>query len=441
MNSRLLLSLFCSLFIFGFNQRGFSQLSKTEKKIVKAVDKHTDASLEFLEKAVNINSGTMNFEGVREVGKLFQQELQKIGFETRLTSGDAYGRAGHLIATHEGKPGLRLLLIGHLDTVFELDSPFQSSSKINDSIMKAPGVADMKGGDVIIILAMQALKEAGVLDEMSVEIVMTGDEEKSGDPIELSKKDLVEAAKRADVALGFENGDGNPETIVISRRGSSSWKLEVSGNAAHSSQVFTEKVGTGAIYEASRILNEFFTQLSTEENLTFNPGFILGGTSVEVQEDGTGGTAFGKTNVVAQKAVVRGDIRAVSLEQLDRAKGTMNKIVSENYPETEANLSFDDGGYPPLAKAEGNEKLLEYYDEISQELGFGKVYAVNPRNAGAADISFTAGHVDMAVDGLGLSGDDDHTINETGNLNMVSRQAKRAAILMYRLSQFPQFSN
>ncbi|MDX1544000.1 MAG: M20/M25/M40 family metallo-hydrolase [Christiangramia sp.] len=425
--------------IFSIPVFTFAQLSRAEKKIVKSVDKHTQESLDLLEKAVNINSGTMNFEGVLEVGKLFKAELDKLGFETKLTSGEAYGRAGHLIATHEGKPGLRLLLIGHLDTVFELDSPFQSSSMENDSIMKAPGVADMKGGDVVIILAMRALKEAGVLDEMSVEIVMTGDEEKSGDPIELSKKDLVDAAKRADVALGFENGDGNPETIVISRRGSSSWKLEVSGNAAHSSQIFSDKVGTGAIYEASRILNEFYSQLSSEENLTFNPGFILGGTSVEVKEDNTGGSAFGKTNVVAQKAIVRGDIRAVSLDQLDRAKSIMSKIVSDNYPQTGAKLSFDDGGYPPLAPAEGNKKLLEYYNEISQDLGFGEVYAVNPRNAGAADISFTTGHVEMAVDGLGLSGADDHTVNETGNLNMVSRQAKRAAILMYRLSKNERF--
>lgn len=424
-----------SLIILILPSMAIGQLNRKEKKIVRSVDQHEQSALELLEKAVNINSGTMNFEGVQEVGKLFKTELDKLGFETQLTSGEAYGRAGHLIAIHEGKPGLNLLLIGHLDTVFELDSPFQNSSMENDSIMKAPGVADMKGGDVVIILAMRALKEAGVLDEMSVKIVMTGDEEKSGDPIELSKKDLVDGAKWADVALGFENGDGNPRTIVTSRRGSSSWKLEVNGNAAHSSQVFTEKVGVGAIYEASRILNEFYSQLSTEENLTFNPGFILGGTSVDEKEDNTGGSAFGKTNVVAQKALVRGDIRAVSQEQLGKAKAIMEKIVSDNYSQTGAKISFDDGGYPPLAPAKGNSKLLEFYNEISQDLGFGDVSAVNPRNAGAADISFTAGHVEMAVDGLGLSGADDHTVNETGNLNMVSRQAKRAAILMYRLSK------
>ena len=427
------------LFIFTMPYFVIGQLDKKEKKIVESVDRHETESLELLKKAVNINSGTMNFEGVKEVGKLFKTELDKLGFETQLTSGEAFGRAGHLVAIHQGKPGLKLLLIGHLDTVFELDSPFQSSSMENDTVMKAPGVADMKGGDVIIILAMQALKDAGLLDEMSIEIVMTGDEEKSGDPLDLSKKHLVDGAKWADVALGFENGDGNPETIVVARRGSSGWKLEVTGNAAHSSQVFTDKVGTGAIYETSRILNEFYLKLSKEENLTFNPGFILGGTSVNMQEDGTGGEAFGKTNVVAQKVIVKGDIRAVSLEQLEKARHTMLEIASENYPQTEAMLSFDKGGYPPLALTDGNSQLLEFYDEISQDLGLGKVYAVNPRNAGAADISFTAGHVEMAVDGLGLSGANDHTVNETGNINKLGVQAKRAAILMYRLSKMKRF--
>ncbi len=427
------------LIILSLPFTSFSQVSRTEKKIVKAVDKHTEESLELLKKTVNINSGTMNFVGVRQVGELFKTELDKLGFRTQLTSGEAFGRAGHLVATREGKPGLKLLLIGHLDTVFETDSPFQSSSMQNDSIMNAPGVADMKGGDVIIILAMQALKEAGVLDNMSVEIVMTGDEEKSGSPIELSKKALVEAAKTADVALGFENGDGNPETIVISRRGSAGWQLEVEGNAAHSSQVFSDKVGTGSIYETSRILNEFFKQLSTEENLTFNPGFIVGGTSVDIKEDLTGGAALGKTNVVAQKTIVRGDIRAISLEQLEKAKQIMTGIASKNYPGTSAKLSFEEGGYPPLGVSDGNKELLNYYNQISQDLGFGKVYAVDPRNAGAADISFTSGHVEMAVDGLGLSGDDDHTIHETGDISKLSVQAKRAAILMYRLSLKDRF--
>ncbi|MEH1007292.1 M20/M25/M40 family metallo-hydrolase [Winogradskyella sp. ECml5-4] len=413
---------------------GFSQNNRKEKNIIKAVDKHTENAIELIKKTVNINSGTMNFEGVKEVGKLYQKELDKLGFKTELTNGDAYGRAGHLIATRKGKKGPKFLMIGHLDTVFELDSPFQDYTMLNDSIMKGPGVADMKGGDVIIILAMQALHDAGLLDDMSIEIVMTGDEEKSGDPLELSKKALIDAAKRADIALGFENGDNNPKTIVVSRRGSADWQLKVTGNPAHSSQIFTDAIGSGAIYETSRILNEFYVQLAKEKDLTFNPGFIIGGTTLQPDEDGTGGHAFGKSNVVSQEAIVRGDLRAVSLDQLIKAKATMKKIVSENYPKTKAELTFSAGAYPPLTKTDGNVKLLEYYNTVSEDLGFGSVTAVNPRNAGAADISFTSEYVDMAIDGLGLTGGgDDHTINETGDLNTVATQAKITAVLMYRL--------
>lgn len=412
---------------------GFSQ-NKMEKTIISAVDNHSQRAINLLKESVNINSGTMNFEGVKEVGSLFQNELDKLGFQTELTNGSAYGRAGHLIAKKTGKKGPKFLLIGHLDTVFELDSPFQNYNMINDSIIKGPGVADMKGGDVIIILAMKALKEAGLLDDMSIEIVMTGDEEKSGNPIALSKKDLIEAAKGADIALGFENGDNNPKTIVVARRGSLDWQLKVRGNPAHSSQIFTTEVGAGAIYETSRILNSFYVQLSKEKDLTFNPGFVIGGTSLTPESDGTGGLALGKTNVVSQEVLVRGDLRAVSLEQLVKATTTMEEIVSENYPKTEAELSFSEGGYPPLSLSDGNLKLLKYYNTVSEDLGFGSVTAVNPRNAGAADISFTSEYVDMAVDGLGLTGGGgDHTINETGNLNTVATQAKITAVLLYRL--------
>lgn len=412
----------------------YSQTSKVERQIIKSVNNHTKSSEDLLKKAININSGTMNFDGVRKTGELFKSELDKLGFKTQLTSGEAYGRAGHLIATKEGKKGPKFLLIGHLDTVFELDSPFQEYTMLNDSIIKGPGAADMKGGDVIIILAMKALKDAGVLDDMSIEIIMTGDEEKSGDPLELSKKDLIDAAKRADIALGFENADNNPKTIVVSRRGSADWQLKVSGIPAHSSQIFTEKIGAGSIYETSRILNEFYLQLSKEENLTFNPGFIIGGTSTELNSDVTGGTAFGKTNVVSQETIVHGDIRAVSLEQLQRAKKIMSEIVANNYPNTSAELIFNDGAYPPLGLTDGNLKLLNHYSQTSIDLGFGKIEAVNPRNAGAADISFTSGHVSMAIDGLGLKGGDgDHTINETANIKLLPVQAKTTAVLLYRL--------
>jgi glutamate carboxypeptidase len=427
---RFFLSIVLTLFLI---TSSFAQKDKTERKLVQSVDKHTAYYTDLLKELVNMNSGTMNFEGVKSVGMRLKSEFEKLNMDATWKDGASWNRAGHLIAETKGNKGPKLLLIGHLDTVFEPDSPFQSYEMLNDSIMKGPGVADMKGGDVINLMALKALKKAKLLDQMQIKVVMTGDEEKSGSPIEASKKALTDAAEWADIALAFENADGDPKTIVVARRGSSSWSLKVKGNAAHSSQVFTDKVGVGAIYEASRILDSFYQELSKEENLTFNPGVIVGGTQTTFDANTNSGTAFGKTNVVAQEVTVQGDIRAVSKEQLAMAKAKMEQIVNENYPGTSAELTFKAGGYPPLASTKGNHRLLSLYNEVSEDLGFGTVEAVNPRNAGAADVSFTAGLVDMAIDGMGLSGADDHTINETGDLSKLAVQAKRAAVLMKRL--------
>lgn len=411
----------------------YAQVSKTEKKIIESVDTHHQEALKLLEQVVNINSGSMNFEGVKKVGMIFKAKFDALGFETKWVDGKGWGRSGHLVAEHKGK-GKTMLLIGHLDTVFELTSPFQSFKMINDSTMSGPGVGDMKGGDVVIVQAMQALREAGTLKDMNIIIVMTGDEELSGRPLSLARKDLIEAAKVADIAIGFEDGDGNPKTAVIARRSSSGWELKVEGVPAHSSQIFTKEIGAGAIYEATRIINDFYETLSNEENLTFNPGMILGGTSLEHEREMDGGSAYGKSNIVAKHAIVTGDIRAISPDQLKKTQDVMKEIVSMHRPRTKAGISFGEG-YPPLAPVAGNYELLDYFNKVSIDLGFGNVRAVNPRDAGAADISFTAPYVDMAIDGLGLGSAGGHTVNETADPRTISMQAKRAAVLMYRLSQ------
>lgn len=404
-----------------------------EQSLVKHIDQHQDSAMALLEQVVNINSGTLNFEGVKKIGDIFRKKFTALGFETRWVDGTPFQRSGHLVAEHAGK-GPRLLLIGHLDTVFEKDSPFQRFQVIDDSTASGPGIGDMKGGDVIIVQALLALHEVGVLKNMNITVVMTGDEERSGRPLDLARKDLIEAAEAADIAIGFENGDGDPTTAIVTRRGSTGWTLRVKGKPAHSSQIFREDVGAGAIYEAARILNAFYQKLAGEQYLTFNPGLILGGTDVDYEASKARGSAFGKNNVVAGQVVVSGDLRTISPGQLERAKATMQAIVSRHRPQTSAELKFRDS-YPPLAPTAGNRRLLAIFDQVSRDLGFGPVTEVDPMRAGAADVSFTAGHVEMAIDGLGLGGADDHTVNETGDLRTLPMQTKRAAVLLYRLSK------
>jgi glutamate carboxypeptidase len=408
-------------------------LSAREEAIAAAVDRGLPEALALLRESVDINSGTMNFAGVREVGRLFRKRFESLGFSARWVDGADWGRAGHVVAARAGAARApRVLFIGHLDTVFEADSPFQRFEAQQDTTALGPGVIDMKGGIVVMLLALGALAEEDALDSVSVTVVLTGDEEKCGEPVELARRELREAADWADVAIGFEDGDGDPETAVIARRGATRWRLTGAGTPAHSSQIFRDDIGSGAIYEAARILTAFHDSLGGEPHLTFNPGVILGGTSVSYDPEQSRGTAFGKVNVIAESTVVAGDLRALSEEQRERAKSVMRRIVGRHLPRTSASIEFEDA-YPPLAPTAGNEKLLALFDRASRDLGFGEVSAVDPARAGAADISFTAGLVEMALDGVGLMGDGGHTLGETADLRTLAVQAKRVAVLLSRL--------
>jgi len=270
-----------------------AQLDRVERRIVQAVDARRDSAVALLERIVVQNSGTLNFAGVRAVGDVLRAELDGLGFTTGWIDGAPFGRAGHLAAAR-GTRGPRILLIGHLDTVFEPDSPFQRLERLDDSTARGPGVIDMKGGDVVIVEALRALRAARVLDGLSIRIVMTGDEERVGQPIATARAALLDAAAWADIALGFEDGAADPRTAVAARRGATGWELRVTGRSAHSSQIFREDVGAGAVFEAARILHRFQMELSAEPYLAFNPGVIVGGTEVTWDDAQARGTAFGK---------------------------------------------------------------------------------------------------------------------------------------------------
>jgi glutamate carboxypeptidase len=410
-----------------------TSLSAIEDAISRAADAGTAGGLALLEQVVNINSGTMNLAGVREVGAVLRAQLDEIGFATRWVDGAPFGRAGHLVAEHRGT-GPRILLIGHLDTVFEPSSPFQRFERLDDATARGPGIIDMKGGDVIIVQALRALKTAGALDPMTIAVVMHGDEEHPGEPVAAARQALVEAAGGAVAALAFEDGSGDPRTAVTARRGASFWQLRSTGTPAHSSQIFRDDVGSGAIYEAARALDAFRTRLAGQPYLTFNPGVVLGGTAVTLDAPHNQGTASGKTNVVSKETVVQGDLRTLSPEQLESAKAAMREVVARPLPHTTSTIEFHDG-YPPMAPSEGNRRLLAMYDAVSRDLGLGPVTAVDPSKAGAADVAFVATLVPMALDGIGLAGRDDHTDKETADLRMLPALTKRAAVLLYRLSQ------
>jgi glutamate carboxypeptidase len=367
------------------------------------------------------------------VGKLFEPRFAALGFKTRWEPGDKFGRAGHLIAERAGR-GKHVLLIGHLDTVFEPDSPFQRFERSGPQRVSGPGVADMKGGIVVALTALAALEKAKVLDGLQLTVVLHGDEEDAGEPLELARSSLIQAAKAADIALGLENAADDPASLITARRSSSQWRLEVQGNTAHSSQIFSSQVGAGPAYEMARILNDFYQQLHQQQYLTFNVGLAASGAQLDFIPTPLQAKLSGKDNIVPARAVASGDLRAISNEQIQQAKQVMQAIAGRNLPGTRATLEFQDS-YPPMAPSEGNRRLLEMYSAVSRDLGFGAVSEVDPRRAGAADISFAADHVEMGIDGLGLLGGNAHTASEFADLRTFQIQTQRLAVLLYRLGR------
>ncbi len=416
-------------------------LSKEEQQVIAWIDAHMPQAIELLKESVNINSGTLNIEGVKKVGALFAKEFEKAGFTTEwVAMPDSIKRAGHLVAsrrpgstiTTASKKGKRLFLIGHLDTVFEPDMPANPFTMLNDSTATGQGVNDMKGGDVVVIMALQALEQAGLLKNTDITAYFTGDEEHAGYPREVTRGDFINRAKQADIALAFEGASGL-NSVATGRRGASGWRLDVFGKTGHSSGVFTPSSGYGAIYEAARILNQFRETLSTEKYLTFNPGIIIGGSDIEYNEASSKGAAIAKTNIISPAVTVTGDLRFLTEDQKDRARVKMKEIVAQNLAQTSAKISLVDG-IPSMAPTQGNNQVLSVINSISMDMGAGATVAGDPGSRGAGDISYVAAYVDC-IDGLGASGRGAHAPGETIHLNQLPFLIKRAALTIYRLSR------
>ncbi len=412
-------------------------LSAQERRIGEAADAGAEAVIALLAKLVEQNSGTFNPAGVEAVAKLLRPEFETLGFKVEWRPMAQTGRAGHLVAVHRGNgKGKRMLLIGHLDTVFEPDNPFAGFKREGNRGI-GPGVGDDKGGVVVILAALRAMQAAGTLRDADIEVVLTGDEEEVGTPVDIARADLVAAGKRADVALDFENlarRDGR-DMGSVARRSSNVWTLTVRGESGHSSGIFSESMGDGAAFELARIVTAFRNELP-EPNLTFNVGLLGGGEQAAFDASKSRISASGKDNIVPSVALARGDFRTLSAEQTRRVGEKMRAIVARHLPRTEASIEIEEH-YPPMAPTPGNRALLARLNDVNRDLGLPEMGELDPLSRGAGDISFVAADVD-GLAGMGVAGAGSHAAGESADLDSIPRQAKRAAVLMTRLSRTPR---
>jgi glutamate carboxypeptidase len=423
----------CALALLAAAPAAAQSLPRHEARIATTIDAEQPRVLALLERMVVQNSGSLNFAGVKATAEIVRPELESLGFQVEWVDMTSTGRSGHLVATHKGNGrGKRMLLIGHLDTVFEPSSPFQAYKREGDRAI-GPGVVDDKGGIAVIVAALRGMHAAGTLKTADIRIVLTGDEERVGSPVETARRDLIAAGDWADIALEFESlaREGGKDFGTVARRSSSNWMLSVTGKTGHSSTIFSEELGYGAIYELARILDSWRRELR-QPNLTFNVSVAGGGTPAAIDADKLTITASGKTNIIPQAAIARGDIRALTPEQLAAAQAKMQAIVAQSLPGTSATLEID-AGYPPMAPTDGNRALLAKLNAVNKSLGLVDMPEYDPAKRGAADSSFVAALADTLA-GMGPYGGNSHAEGEWLDVPSIGLQAKRAAILMTRLA-------
>lgn len=430
---RTALALLATLVVLAANAAPLPPVPAREREaLFRHIDAAAPRSVALLEELVNLNSGTFNVAGVSEVGTRLEREFIALGFTTRWVPMDAVGRAPHLVAERRGRKGSRLLLLGHMDTVFEPFSPFKTFVRSGGQA-RGPGAHDMKGGLVVMLEALKALHSQRALDDRSITVFITSDEELPGSPASISRAEFIEAGKRADAALCFESGismDGR-DYVSTARRGATDWRIEVEGIAAHSSGVFRPDIGDGANFELARILARFHAELR-EPNLTFHPAVIVGGGTSKLDDNGTA-TVTGRVNIVAAEARAVGDIRALTPEQLERVKQKMQEIVADSLPQTRSKITFTDF-MPPMAPTARNQVLQGHYSAQSEAAGLGPVLELDPMLRGAGDSAWVSPHV-ATITGLGSIGGASHTVNEMIELGSLQKQAKRAALLMRALTR------
>jgi glutamate carboxypeptidase len=236
------------------------------------------------------------------------------------------------------------------------------------------------------------------------------------------------------VALDFEAGSirNGVDYGSTSRRSAIIWNLKATGATGHSSGIFHPTTGYGAIYEITRILDTFRLQIP-EQGLTFNIGYVVGGSKATVDATQTAGTFEGKSNVIPPVAFASGDIRTISDEQTRRVEAAMALIVSQHLAKTDASIEFQDG-YPAMAATPGNRALLGVLNEVNRDAAFPHMEELDATQRGAGDISFIAQYVDSLA-GMGSMGGNGHREGEFIDLDRQPTQTKRAALLMYRLSK------
>ncbi|MEJ7749584.1 MAG: M20 family metallopeptidase [Candidatus Limnocylindrales bacterium] len=367
------------------------------------------AYLDDLRHLVNIDCGSYTPDGVNEVGRWTAGFAQLLGAEIELRP-DPSGRFGDtVIAIFRGRPGgARVLLVGHMDTVFDPGTVAQRPFRIDDGVAHGPGVTDMKSGLLAGLYALKAIiAQHGGLPLERLTFIANPDEE-VGSPT--STAHIREAAADVDACLVLECARANGD-IVSARKGILDTRLVVHGRAAHAG-VEPEK-GRNAILEAARLVRDLHALNGRWPGVSVNVGVIRGGT---------------RPNVVAERCELEVDVRAATSDGLDAVAQAVREVAAATQlPDTtvEAQVMV---AWRPMEKLARSGRLVEHAQVVAGRLGFSVRDAAT---GGASDANTTSGMGVPSLDGLGPIGGNDHAPAEYLDVDsIVPRTALLAGLLV-----------
>ncbi len=373
------------------------------------------AYLADLERLVNIDCGSYTPAGVDEVGRFVAGFLADLGATVEVRP-DPTGRLGAtVIGTLSGpaSPGARLLLIGHMDTVFDPGTVAERPFAIAEGLATGPGVTDMKSGLLAGLYAIRALIRRGSLPFERLTFVANPDEE-IGSPT--STPHIIELAATADACLVLECARANGD-IVSSRKGILDARIQVRGRAAHAG-VEPEK-GRSAILAAADLVGRLHALNGRWDGVTVNVGVIAGGT---------------RPNVVPERCTLEVDVRAVRREDLETAEAAISELLRGlAVPDTTAELE-PMAHWWPMEKLERSGRLVDHAVALADRLGFS---VRDTATGGASDANTTAGLGVPSLDGLGPIGGNDHSPVEYLEVASIVPRTTLVAGLVLAISRDP----
>ncbi len=386
------------------------------RDLARRLERRYDEYVEALREMVSIDCGSFTPEGVNAVADLCQRRFEEAGWKVeriphRPTEGEPQ-LGDLLIGRLESTGSRRLLLIGHMDTVFDPGTVAERPFRIEDGRARGPGVSDMKGGLLAGFFAVEALLEAGFEGFGRITYVCNPDEE-IGSPF--SRTYIQELARtEADAAFVLESARANGD-IVSARKGVSDYRIEIVGRAAHAG-VEPEK-GRSAILEAAHRVIALQGLNGRWLGVTVNVGVIRGGT---------------RPNVVPERCELHVDVRSPAEETLAAAEAEVERVARETVvPDVSVRVEGH-GWHRPMEKTEGTARLVALAKEVAAELGF---EVRDAATGGASDANTTAAAGVPTLDGLGPVGGDDHSPAEWLDLTSVVPRTALLAGLLARAAQ------